>query len=281
VRGTDGNFYGTTAEGGAYICRTQGRNKIGCGTVFKITAKGKLTTLYNFCSETNCADGSDALAGLVQAADGNFYGTTAEGGANTSGTVFKITPKGKLATLYNFCSQTNCTDGATPYAGLVQATDGNFYGATRFGGANNSGAVFKITSEGKLTTLYSFCSQTSCTDGEFPQAGPVQATNGKFYGTTSGGGANASGTVFSLSVGVGPFVKTRPTSGEVGTTVIILGTNLTGATSVTFDGAPAEFKVISSSEVTAEVPNGATTGKVKVKMPGGTVASNLVFRVTK
>jgi uncharacterized repeat protein (TIGR03803 family) len=281
VQGTDGNFYGTTAEGGAYICRTQGRNKIGCGTVFKITAKGKLTTIYNFCSKTNCTDGSDALAGLVQAADGNFYGTTAEGGVNTSGTVFKITPKGKLATLYSFCSQTNCTDGATPYAGLMQATDGNLYGTTRFGGANNSGAVFKINPEGKLTILHSFCSQTNCTDGEFPQAGPMQATNGKFYGTTSGGGGNMSGTVFSLSVGLGPFLETRPTSGEVGTTVIILGTNLTGATSVTFDGAPAEFKVISSSEVTAEVPNGATTGKVKVKMPGGTVASNLVFRVTK
>ena len=281
VQGADGNFYGTTAEGGAYICRTQGRNKIGCGTVFKITAKGKLTTLYNFCSQTNCTDGSDALAGLVQAADGNFYGTTAEGGANTSGTVFKITPKGKLATLYSFCSQTNCTDGATPYAGLVQATDGNFYGTTRFGGANNGGAVFKITPERKLTTLYSFCSQTNCADGDFPQAGPVQATNGKFYGTTSGGGANMSGTVFSFSVGLGPFVETRPTSGEVGTTVIILGTNLTGATSVTFDGTPAEFKVLSSSEVTAEVPNGATKGKVKVKTPRGTLASNLVFRVTK
>ncbi|MGB6675309.1 MAG: choice-of-anchor tandem repeat GloVer-containing protein, partial [Terriglobales bacterium] len=208
-------------------------------------------------------------------------GTTAEGGTNTSGTVFKITPKGKLATLYSFCSQTNCTDGATPYAGLVRATDGNLYGTTRFGGANNSGAVFKINPEGKLTTLYSFCSQTNCADGEFPQAAPVQATNGKFYGTTSGGGANMSGTVFSLSVGLGPFVETCPTSGEVGTTVIILGTNLTGATSVSFDGTPAEFKVMSSSEVTAEVPNGATTGKVKVKMPGGTLASNLVFRMTK
>jgi uncharacterized repeat protein (TIGR03803 family) len=281
VQGTDGNFYGTTAEGGAYICRTQGRNKIGCGTVFKITAQGKLTTLYNFCSQTNCTDGSDPLAGLVQAADGNFYGTTAEGGANTSGTVFKITPEGKLITIYSFCSQTNCTDGATPYAGLVQATDGKFYGTSRFGGANNGGALYKITPEGKLTTLYSFCSQTNCADGEFPQAGLVQATSGKFYGTTSGGGVDMSGTVFSLSVGLGPFVETRPTSGEVGTTVIILGTNLTSATSVTFDGMPAEFKVISGSEVTAEVPNGATTGMVKIKTPGGTLASNSVFRVTK
>ena len=109
----------------------------------------------------------------------------------------------------------------------------------------------------------------------------MQATSGKFYGTTSGGGVDMSGTVFSLSVGLGPFVETRPTSGEVGTMVIILGTNLTGATSVTFDGTPAEFKVISSSEVTAEVPNGATTGMVKIKTPAGTLASNSVFRVTK
>ena len=281
VQGTDGNFYGTTAEGGTHICKTRGQEKIGCGTVFKITAQGKLTTLHNFCSQTNCADGYDALAGLVQAADGNFYGTAAEGGANTSGTIFEITAGGKLTTLYSFCSQTNCTDGATPYAGLVQATDGNFYGTTRFGGANNGGAVFKITPSGKQTTLHSFCSQANCADGEFPQAGPVQATDGKFYGTTSEGGANMSGTVFSLSVGLGPFVETRPTSGEVGNTVIILGTNLTGATSVTFDGTPAEFKVISGSEVTTKVPNDATTGKVKVKTLGGTLASNVVFRVTK
>jgi uncharacterized repeat protein (TIGR03803 family) len=109
----------------------------------------------------------------------------------------------------------------------------------------------------------------------------VQATNGNFYGTTSAGGANNDGTVFSLSVGLGPFVETLPTSGMVGTAVIILGNNLTGATSVTFNGTPAKFTVVSSStEIKTTVPSGATTGKVKVTTASGTLTSNQTFRVT-
>ena len=87
------------------------------------------------------------------------------------------------------------------------------------------------------------------------------------------------GTVFSLSVGLGPFVETQPTSGKVGAAVKILGTNLTGATSVTFNGTAAAFKVVSSSLITATVPAGATTGKVQVVTPSGTLSSNVPFRV--
>ena len=95
-------------------------------------------------------------------------------------------------------------------------------------------------------------------------------------GTSTGqrrtGGANVlMGTVFSLSVGLGPFVETQPTSGKVGAAVKILGTNLTGATSVTFNGTAAVFKVVSSSEITTTVPAGATTGKVQVVTPHGTL----------
>src|ERR1039457_3341095 len=141
VQATNGDLYGTTYAGGA---------NNGGGTVFKITPGGTLTTLYSFCSQTNCTDGAYPSAGLVQAANGDLYGTTSggwAGGANSDGTVFKITPGGTLTTLYNFCSQTNCADGVGPEAGLVQAANGNLYGTT-YGGANSYGTVFKITPSG-------------------------------------------------------------------------------------------------------------------------------------
>jgi uncharacterized repeat protein (TIGR03803 family) len=110
-------------------------------------------------------------------------------------------------------------------------------------------------------------------------AGLVPATNGDLYGTTAFGGAYNDGTVFSLSVGLGPFVETLPTSGKVGAAVKILGTNLTGATSVSFNGTGAVFEVVSSSEITTTVPTGATTGTVQVVTPNGTLLSNVPFRV--
>src|ERR1022692_1044721 len=258
VQAAKGALYGTTFYGGSG------------GTVFKITPGGTLTTLYNFCSQTNCTDGDQPFAGLVQAANGDLYGTTYGGGANGGiGTVFKITPGGTLTTLYSFCSQTNCADGGGPYAGLVQATSGDFYGTTALGGTGGWGTVFKITPGGTLTTLYSFCSQTNCTDGAIPYAGLVQDTNGDFYGTTTHKGGAASGTVFRLSVGLGPFVKPRPPYGKVGAAIKILGTNLTGATSVSFNGTAAVFTVVSSSEITTTVPAGASSGKVQVITPSG------------
>lgn len=140
-------------------------------------------TLIDFDRTTNGAD--PVYPSVVQSTDGEFYGTTLAGGANDAGTVFKITSGGKLTTLHSFCSQANCADGARPYAGLIQARDGNFYGTTFSGGADGvSGTVFKITPGGKLTTLHSF----DRTDGAFPLAALVQATSGYFYGTTSGGG---------------------------------------------------------------------------------------------
>jgi len=265
VQATDGNFYGTTNTGGAH----------GYGTVFKITAGKKLTPLYSFCSQPGCTDGGGPRYGaLVQATDGNFYGTTKDGGAHGSGTVFKITAGGTLTPLYSFGSQLG--DGSYPSGGLVQATDGNFYGTTNEGGNYNGGTVFRITAATKLTTLHSF----DGTHGSNPDCTLVQATNGNFYGTTVFGGANNDGTVFSLSVGLGPFVETVPTSGPVGKAVVILGNNLTGTTSVTFNGTAATFTVVSSTEIKTTVPKGATTGKVQVKTPHGTLTSNVNFRVT-
>jgi hypothetical protein len=110
-------------------------------------------------------------------------------------------------------------------------------------------------------------------------AGLLQATDGNFYGTTKAAGSNLWGTVFSVSVGLGPFVATRPALGKVGTLVAILGTDLTGATSVSFNGTAAVFTVVSNSLITATVPAGASTGKIQVVTPTGTLSSNVPFRV--
>jgi uncharacterized repeat protein (TIGR03803 family) len=195
IRASDGNFYGTTGGGGS--------GSGGRGTVFEITAGGILTTLYSFCSQPNCTDGADPFAGLIQATNGNFYGTTAAGGMNgtgstNSGTVFEITPGGTLTTLFSF----DGTDGAWLTGKLVQGTDGNFYGTTWAGGTGSieygGGTVFKITPGGTLTTLYSFCSLPNCDDGIDPDE-LIQVTNGNFYGTTAYGGADDWGTVFEIT----------------------------------------------------------------------------------
>jgi len=195
IQATDGDFYGTTLYGGTGGNCPSSQTK-GCGTVFKITTAGKLTPLYNFCSQPNCTDGAGAW-GLIQATNGNFYGTTGGGGSanctNGCGTIFEITPAGALTTLYSFCAQTGCADGTNP-GELVQGTDGNFYGATAWGGTSDDGTVFKITAAGELTTLDSF----DGTDGLHAH-GPVQATDGNFYGTTGGGGGDGDGTVFEIT----------------------------------------------------------------------------------
>jgi len=265
LQATDGSFYGTTYNGGNDTCES------GCGTIFKITHGGTLTTLYSFCSQANCTDGINPSDALVQGANGNLYGTARYVGANGGGSVFEITAGGTLTTIYSF----DGSNGDTPIAGVVQATDGNFYGTTAGGGTDNSGTIFKVTNGHIVSTLHNF----DITDGQYPYAGLLQATNGIFYGLTYGGGPTGEGTIFSLSVGIGPFVKTNPTFGKAGTTVIILGNNLTGATSVSFNGTDAAFTIATNSAIKATVPSGATTGFVEVTTPSGTLQSNTKFRV--
>jgi uncharacterized repeat protein (TIGR03803 family) len=180
VQGSDGNFYSTTAYGGAR----------GQGTIFRVTPDGTLTTLVSF----DGTNGSHPVAGLIQSSNGNFYGTTAYGGTNgNNGTVFQMTPAGALTALVSF----NGTNGGHPLAGLVQTSDGNFYGTTLVGGAYNSGTVFKMTSSGALMTLVSFVSGGN----SLPFAALAEGTNGSFFGTTSVGGASGVGTVFTMSPG--------------------------------------------------------------------------------
>lgn len=419
IQGIDGHFYGTTPSGGTSIACTGG-----CGTLFKLTPSGALTTLYNFCSRPNCADGSEPSSPLVQGADGNFYGTTYQGGANGDGTVFEITPAGSLTTIHSF----DGTDGSIPNGGLIQVATGDFYGTTQGGGNGTTcgagcGTIFKMTATGSLTSLYSFndtrksgavpfaglalsangnfygttleggtgarggpgslfemtpagavttllmlkdsgdgyyphdslivgpggnfygtaasgavfelttggayttlytaqdfdpydsvvlgndgnfygtsyggggC-DVGCgtvfeltptgefttlhnfdnTDGKDPYAGLMQSTNGIFYGMTSSGGTDNIGTIFSLSTGLAPFVTPRPASGSVGKKITILGTNLTGTSAVSFNGAAATFTATGSA-INTTVPAGATSGTITVTTPSGTLSSNVSFTV--
>ena len=205
VQGSDGNFYGTTASGGAFQSQSwQGD----FGAVFRISTNGVLTTLYWFGLGNyngsgpppvpDYTDGMTPAGGLVQGSDGNFYGTTYNGGTNGWGTVFRVSTNGAYAKLYSF---TGTNDGAYPYAGLVQGSDGNLYGTTRYGGpggqVSGGGTVFKIGTNGVLSSLYSFI---ALNDGASPQAGLVQGSDGNFYGTTTSGGTNGgNGTVFKMS----------------------------------------------------------------------------------
>jgi uncharacterized repeat protein (TIGR03803 family) len=202
----------------------------------------------------------------VQATNGNFYGTTVSGGIGNSGTVFEITPAGELTILHSFCYQPDCSGG--PTGSLIQATDGNLYGTTA------ADTIFEITSGGGFATRYTL----DDTQGQLPN-GVVQGTDGIFYGTASYGGANEDGTVFSLAVGLGPFVETRPTAGKVGSSVVILGNNLKGVTAVSFNGTAATFTVISTTEIKTDVPIGASSGPVQVTTATETLNSNVPFRV--
>lgn len=215
VLASDGNFYGTTTNGGNLPPENG-------GTVFKITPGGTFTTLYKFCSQggSSCTDGEAPEAPLVQGTDGNFYGTTLEGGAHGSGTIFKMTPAGALTTLYSFCAQSGCADGSNPFGPLFQTADGNFYGTATFGGLdtgfpvcsneNGCGTLFKITPSGAFSLVHRFCSQSGCLDGAQP--GYVSLILGRdrsLYGTTFYGGLGTDcvgqfelgcGTVFRLAL---------------------------------------------------------------------------------
>lgn len=275
LQAQDGNFYGITTTGGA---------NGPYGTVFKMNAKGVLTTLHSFCSQKNvvekkteCEDGYESGT-LVQGANGNFYGTTLYGGNYTSsgctsggcGTVFEITPAGKLTTLHEF----NGSDGDVPNS-LLLATDGNIYGTANLAGGLGGGTIFQITPQSQFTVLYTFGSFIS-------PSGLMQATDGNFYGTTVSGGSSCScGTFFTLSMGLPQFVKTVPGAAKVGSKITILGNGLTGTTSVTFNGAAAAFTVVSDTEIKVAVPAEATSGTIQVVTPSQTLISNAAFRVMK
>jgi uncharacterized repeat protein (TIGR03803 family) len=268
TQGTDGNFYGTTQFGGDPTCK--------CGVVYKATAAGTITVLHAFKGYPT--DGYRPYGILVQGTDGNFYGTTYQGGAHNGGSVFKITPAGVSTLLYSFNFSSGYLDARLPVAGLTLGTDGNFYGVGTSGGSKNAGAIFKITPAGSESILYNFCS-VSCNDGFGPATPLVLHTDGKFYGNTNGNSLGGS-VFYSFNVGFKPLVDLVTWSAKVGKTVEILGQGFTGTTAVSFNGVNAPFTNVSDTYMTATVPAGATTGTVTVTTFTSTMKSNRAFLVT-
>lgn len=262
---SDGNFYGTSLYGGANEA----------GSVFRMSAAGVVKVIYSF----DWTHGAQPYAPVVQGSDNLLYGTAATGGAaaDGGGVVFKMTTAGKITLLHQFYSD-SLTDGYAPIAGLVAATDGNFYGSTDQGYSGSTarlGVLFKITKTGTYSVLYRF----DQTHGANPYSTAVQHTNGTVYGTTYDGGVMNGGVFYSLGLGLKPFVLPMTNSGTAGQTVQILGKGLTGATSVKFGTGLAKFSIISDTYMTAVVPANGTTGNVTVIAPAGTYISSKQFKV--
>ena len=354
IQGTDGNLWGTSLEGGVH----------GEGTVFKVTLSGTVTVVYSFSLTDVVYNGAlsnfnvwGPEAGLVQAADGNFYGsawwsssifkitpggvltllhpiaqiegylpnapltigadgnfygTEPSGGASNTGTIFKMTPAGVLTVLHTFGK--SVTDGNSPnYAPLVQTADGNFYGTTKLGGANNDGTIFKITPAGAFTLAYSF----GVTDGLSPMGGLTLGKDGNLYGTTSQGGSGFHGTVFKLAIaGATPPPAAPAITGIVndagfkaggpvasGGWVAVFGTNLAPAgdsrqwnpateivsgklptsldgTSVTVNGKSAAVAYISPTQVNIQPPDDSAVGPVQVVVSTAAGAAGAPFTAT-
>jgi len=230
IQGADGNFYGTTVNGGSGLC-ADGFGVEGCGTIFKLTPEGVETVLFNFTYDPNtntAVNGIYPYGGLIQGKDGNFYGTTSAGGNPNAGgngcivgcgVVFKITPSAKFTMLHQFGGGgANPPEGAVPTGRLILASDGKFYGTTYSGGQVqgffNQGTIFSITSSGAFSTLHLFDAK-HVLDGAAPYAGLIQGKDGAFYGTTQFGGTDGAGTVFRFTKSAGvtelhSFVQPQP-----------------------------------------------------------------------
>lgn len=305
VQGPDGNFYGTASAGGDPNAVCNGN--LGCGTIFKITPSGQFTLLHKFEGVfATPAEGGGPVGRLILATDGRFYGTTYSGGMvqnfGNQGTIFAISSSGGFSTVYMFDNIHGTTDGVNPYAGLIQAKDGSFYGTTKFGGTSGAGTVFKF-SGGKTTVLHSFPEQNGQVfpDGAYPEAALVQASDGKLYGATSFGGALTTyyqvGTLFRITT-KGAFTKLwdfNATDSSVngiapfGGLIQASDSNLYGTTSaggpansgtvyeVTLSGAMSQvlsFDASTTGALPEAVPLQANDGSLYITNNGGTVSNN-------
>ncbi|MBA3912412.1 MAG: hypothetical protein H0X25_00800 [Acidobacteriales bacterium] len=260
VQNQNGALYGTTTE-----------SLNNPGTIFKVTDSGVLTTLYRFCSAGDtCPDGGFPEGGVIQGADGAFYGATKIGGdplcglTSGCGTLFRFDRSG-LSTLHVFEN----SDGTAPQAALYQASDGNLYGVAAEGGdldasecfGEGCGTLFSVSPAGTFNLVHTFCQSSGCPDGRVPLGPLTQGTDGNLYGTTTFGGSSDAGVT--------------------GQSIRILGNNLLGTTGVTFNGAPAQFTVNTNSFITVIVPAGATSGTVQVTTPTGVLSSDVSFYVSR
>jgi uncharacterized repeat protein (TIGR03803 family) len=298
LQGSDGNFYGTARAGGT---------KNNGGVVFKLTPAKKLTVLYNFDATGATTDGVRPYAGLIEAniivGGSAFYGVTSAGGANGAGTLYQITSDGSYLTLDSFASAT----GSLPFTTLRQHTNGKLYGEATTGGAGGHGALFSYAYDpldkffinllpasgpvshpvgifgkflsGVISVKFNGtpAAFTVVSDTYISTSVPSGATTGFVKTTDSGNNTRLSPQKFRVTPVVLSF---NPTSGPVGTQVVITGNSFKGATKVTFGGVIATVKSVDSyTQITATAPATAKTGKIQVTTPGGTADSPTAFTV--
>jgi uncharacterized repeat protein (TIGR03803 family) len=190
IMDTDGNMYGTTQTGGA-------NNR---GTIFELAADNTESVLYSFCPQVNCTDGTYAFGGLSMDSKGDLFGTTIYGGGANSGTVFELPKGGTEMVLYSFCALANCADGKNPFSGVIVDKKGTIFGTTEYGGNNNDGTAFSLTSAGQLNWSDNFCNRTKCGDGSVPVAGLVRGPKNYLYGSTASGGTKGGGVLYKIRI---------------------------------------------------------------------------------
>ena len=253
IQAADGSLYGTTYYGGASLA----------GTAYRVDpATGDTTTLHSF----NVGDGAYPFAGLIQADDALFYGTTYQGGSMGYGVVYRMDSSGAVNVIHNF----SYGDGGLSFlGGLVQASDGAFYGTTPSGGATGAGVAYRIDQSGNFRTLRSF----AYSDGAFPHGVLLQRSDGLFYGTTSGGGAAGQGTVFRLDGGGAVTTLHGFTFGEgatpyagliEGTDHKLYGTTFSGGGSFGGNGTVFRITLRTTTQLTASAATAVYGGTTSV-----------------
>ena len=261
IEGTNGDLWGV---GNGWI--------ISGGGVFKMTLAGKESLVYTFepNAEGAYVNGEGPYANLIQATNGDFYGTTEEGGSANEGTIFQITAAGKETVLYSFPNQ---TDGAYPSLPLTQAPNGLLFGAATdcAGGGCAQAGLFDITTKGAYKNVYLY--PLVCSNCGQPEAPLLLSTNGTFYSTTEQGGVGV-GSFYSLTNGYSPFISlVSVRSGAEGAKVGILGQGFSSSSVVKFGGTAATTTALTGTTyILATVPAGALTGDVTVTT-GSTVLS--------
>jgi uncharacterized repeat protein (TIGR03803 family) len=253
MQASDRNLYGLTSVG-----------------IYQLSLAGGFKMIYTFSGE----DGTNPDGNLTQAANGRLYGVNSFGGANNYGTLFSVSTQGDFRVEHAFTGTPS--DLGFPFTGTARADDGSIYGTAGLGG----GTLFRVTTGGNFATLLDFPLSMPGGNANFPSPAVIQGSDGKLFGVqTTFGGA-----VYSADIGLRPPVPVvtgfSPSSGPQGSTVSIVGSDLLGATAVSFNGGLAEFEVLSAHSIVAIVPASASSGPVEVTTPNGAGGSLTGFQVT-